>query len=190
MFKKGLILSAVILFCHASAYADVVNIGLNYPATGPYADMGKHQIRAAKLATEEINAAGGIAGKMIRLVTRDTKYDSYPSTSAASAYTNLHQYKDAVERAGTFDTKSVVSALEGHKFVSLKDEQMWRKFDHQCVQTVYALKCKPEKEVLKDRFGQDYFEILSTMSGKDAAMDKVRWLRIRKKAGMPSELEW
>ena len=118
------------------------------------------------------------------------KYDLYPSTSAASAYTILYQYKEAVERAGTFETKAVIDALEGHKFISLKDEQTWRKFDHQCMQTVYAVKCKPEKEVSKDKFRQDYFEIMTKMPGKEAAITQERWTELRKKAGKPEELEW
>jgi len=118
------------------------------------------------------------------------KYDFYPSSSAASAYTIMHEYKNAVERAKSFNTKAVIRALEGHKFVSLKDEQIWRDFDHQCTQTVYAVKCKPAGEVLKDKFKQDYFEIMAKMSGKDAAIDQNRWIELRKKAGKPQRLEW
>jgi len=119
------------------------------------------------------------------------KYNSYPSTSAASAYTILYQYKDAVERAGTFDTKAVIAALEGHKYVSLKDEQVWRKFDHQSVQTVYAVKCKPHEEVTKDKFKQDYFEILKAMPGEEAARSYDRWVRTRKAAGLVmADLQW
>jgi len=117
------------------------------------------------------------------------KYKAYPSTSAASAYTILHQYKDAVQRAGRFETKAVIAALEGHKFVSLKDEQQWRKLDHQCIQTVYTVRCKPAAEVLKDKFKQDYFEIIDKMPGNEAARTKEHWLRVRKEAGMPAQLE-
>jgi len=118
------------------------------------------------------------------------KYDFYPSTSAASAYTILYEYKNAVERTNSFDTRAVIRALEDHKFVSLKDEQVWRKFDHQCTQTVYAVKCKPVAEVLKDKFKQDHFEIMAKMSGEEAAVDRKRWLELRKKAGKPPKLEW
>lgn len=118
------------------------------------------------------------------------KYDIYPSTSAASAYTILYQYKDAVERAKSFDSQKVIAALEGHTFVSLKDEQTWRAFDHQCIQTVYAVKCKLEGDILKDKYKQDYFEIINKMSGEEAAITKDRWTELRKAAGKASELEW
>jgi ABC-type branched-subunit amino acid transport system substrate-binding protein len=117
-------------------------------------------------------------------------YDSYPTTSSASAYTILHEYKSAAERAKSFETKAVIAALEDHEFTLLKDRQQWRKFDHQCIQTVYAVRCRPESEVLKDKFKQNYFEITSKMSGEEAAADYERWAEERKKAGKPPELEW
>jgi ABC-type branched-subunit amino acid transport system substrate-binding protein len=118
------------------------------------------------------------------------RYKSYPSTSAASAYTILFQYRDAVQRAGTFDSKAVINTLEGYKFTSLKDAQTWRAFDHQCVQTVYAVKCKPYAEVEKDKFKQDYFEIIKQMPGEKAARSKARWIRARKAEGKAETLEW
>jgi ABC-type branched-subunit amino acid transport system substrate-binding protein len=118
------------------------------------------------------------------------RYKSYPSTSAASAYTILYQYKEAVERAGTFDSKKLIAALEGHTFVSLKDEQQWRAFDHQAVQTVYTVRGKPADEVRQDKFKQDYFEILYKMDGKEAARTQEQWLKIRKDAGLSPELEF
>ena len=119
------------------------------------------------------------------------KYKSYPSTSAASAYTIMYQYKEAVERAGGFDTKAVIEMLEGHKYTLLKDEQVWRAFDHQSIQTVYAVRCKPEAQVLKDKYKQDYFEIIKAMAGEKAARSKDRWARTRKATGLQlAELQW
>jgi branched-chain amino acid transport system substrate-binding protein len=85
----------------------------------------------------------------------------YPSSSGASAYTILYEYKAAVERAGSFDAAKVIQALEGHEYRLLKDGQCWRDFDHQSVQTVYAVKCKPQAAVMADKFKLDYFEILA-----------------------------
>ena len=117
------------------------------------------------------------------------RYNAYPSTSAASAYTILYEYKNAVDRARTFDTGSVIAALEGHQYRSLKDSQIWRGFDHQSTQTVYAVKCKPQEEVLKDKFKQDYFEIIGVMSGDEAARSKEEWMAARRKAGKSVKLE-
>lgn len=119
----------------------------------------------------------------------EEKFKRYPTTSGASAYVILHQYKEAVERAKSFDTKAVIKALEGHKYIGLKDEQQWREFDHQSIQTVYAVKCKPAAEVKKDQYQQDYFEIINVMKGEEAAINFKEWSEIRKKVGMPAVLE-
>lgn len=118
------------------------------------------------------------------------RYKTYPSTSAASAYTILFQYKGAVERAKSFDSRAVIAALEGYSYSLLKDKQTWRAFDHQSIQTVYAVKCKPVQEVVKDKFKQDYFEIINTMSAEKSARTKSYWVRARKSAGLPDQLEW
>ena len=117
------------------------------------------------------------------------KYGRYPSTSGASAYTILYEYKGAVERAGSFDSPGVIKALENHEYTLLKDKQVWRDFDHQSVQTVYAVKCNPQAVVLKDKYKLDYFEILSSIPGEDAVCTREEWNAERKAAGKPTHLE-
>ena len=117
------------------------------------------------------------------------KYNRYPSTSGASAYTILHEYKAAVERANSFESAEVIKALEGHKYTLLKDEQYWRDFDHQSIQTVYAVRCKPEAEVNKDKYKLDYFEIIGSMAGDKAFRTRDEWNGMRLAAGQPTDLE-
>ncbi len=117
------------------------------------------------------------------------RFKRYPSSSAASAYTIVYEYKDAVERAGTFDSAAVIRALEGHVYKRLKDRQMWRDFDHQSIQTVYAVKCKPAAEVNRDPHKLDYFEIINTMSGEEAAISREEWEANRIAAGKSTILE-
>jgi ABC-type branched-subunit amino acid transport system substrate-binding protein len=117
------------------------------------------------------------------------RYQTHPSSSAASAYSIVYQYKDAVERAGSTNTDAVIRALEGHRYSFLKDEQYWREFDHQNVQTVYAIQVKPREEVLKDRFKQDYFEIVHRLSGEQAAPSLAEWQEERRAGGQPARLQ-
>ncbi len=119
----------------------------------------------------------------------EKKYNRYPCTSGASAYAILYEYKNAVERAGTFDTPAVIKALEGHAYTLLKDRQVWRAFDHQSVQTMYAVKCKPAEEVKKDKYHLDYFEIIDSLSGEKAAITQEEWTAQRLAAGKPASLE-
>jgi len=118
-----------------------------------------------------------------------SKFSRYPSCSGGSAYTILYEYKAAVEKAGSFDSKAVIKALEGRKYTMLKDEQTWRSFDHQSVQTVYAVRAKSAAEVKKDKYQLDYFEIIDSMPGEQAAKTKAEWEAERKGAGKPLALE-
>ncbi len=118
-----------------------------------------------------------------------SKHNRYPSTSGASAYSIMYEYKGAVERAGSFNTGAVIKALEGHSYKILKDSQTWRAWDHQSIQTVYVVKCKPEIEVLKDKYNLDYFEIISSMPGSQAFISRADWNAARQAAGKPTTLE-
>ena len=117
------------------------------------------------------------------------RYLTYPSTSAASAYTILYEYKSAVERAGSFKPSKVVLALEGHEYQLLKDSQQWRDFDHQSVQTVYAVKGKSPREVRDSKLGLDYFDIISSLPGSQAVRTRDEWNSVRRAAGKPIALE-
>ncbi len=115
--------------------------------------------------------------------------DRYPGLGASNVYTVLYEYKSAVQRAGTFEAPQVINALEGHKFQLLKDEQQWRAFDHQCVQTIYLVRCRPASEVVKDRFKLDYFEIIESFPGQDLVRSEEEWKKARRQAGVPPALE-
>lgn len=117
------------------------------------------------------------------------KYGSYPTTSGASAYTILHEYKAAVDRAKTFDGARVVKALEDHRYKLLKDEQYWRKLDHQSVQTVFLMRGNPAAVVERDPKKYDFFEIIDRMGGDEAAITREQWASARQAAGKPAALE-
>jgi len=95
-----------------------------------------------------------------------------------------------VNRAQAFEAKKVIAALEDHHYTFLKDKQWWRPFDHQSLQTVYAVKGKPQKEVLKDKYQEDFFEIINSISGAEAVKTLEEWNEERRKTDKPLELEW
>jgi len=65
--------------CGSSASKDI-KIGMVYELTGNTASYGTSAANGAKLAFKEINAAGGVLGKQIQIVTADNKGE--PSESA------------------------------------------------------------------------------------------------------------
>ncbi|MNF27810.1 Leucine-, isoleucine-, valine-, threonine-, and alanine-binding protein precursor [compost metagenome] len=117
------------------------------------------------------------------------RYALYPSSSAASAYSIVYQWADAAQRARSLDSEALIKALEGHRYQLLKGPQEWRAFDHQNLQTVYAVKVKSRAEVLKDPLKQDYFEIVDRLDANQAAPSLAEWQAERRAAGQPLTLQ-
>ncbi len=58
-------------FVGPATAADTIKIGMTIPMTGPGATTGKLQTEGAKLAIDQVNAAGGVNGRMLELVLED-----------------------------------------------------------------------------------------------------------------------
>ncbi len=56
-----------------AAPPQTLRVGFLSPLTGPYADEASDQVRGATLAVEEHNQAGGVLGRQVELVVRDTQ---------------------------------------------------------------------------------------------------------------------
>jgi ABC-type branched-subunit amino acid transport system substrate-binding protein len=52
---------------------EILNIGVFVPLKGESAPSGESLLNGLAMAAEEINAAGGVLGRPIRLVVRDTR---------------------------------------------------------------------------------------------------------------------
>ncbi|MFC1592098.1 ABC transporter substrate-binding protein [Thermodesulfobacteriota bacterium] len=87
--------------------AGAVKVGLNYPKTGPYADLGLDQLRGARLACDEINAAGGIMGRQVELVVMDSA--SKPARAVANVKEMIGQEKVTMVLGGA--SSSVAAAV-------------------------------------------------------------------------------
>lgn len=117
------------------------------------------------------------------------KYGLYPPSAAASAYTVIHQWADAVNRSRTLDTQAVIRALEDHSYSLLKGPAQWRGFDHQNIQRVYVVKVNDRATVISHPSKQDYFQILHQLDGEEAAISHGEWRSARRVAGQPETLQ-
>ncbi|MCY0965217.1 ABC transporter substrate-binding protein [Parathalassolituus penaei] len=117
------------------------------------------------------------------------RYGNYPSSSAASAYSIVYQFSSAVERAGGTDSNKLIQALENYSYTGLKDTQTWRAFDHQNVQTVYVVRGRERSKVMADKHKENFFEILSSLPGDQAAPSLEEWKEQRQAAGKPLTLQ-
>jgi branched-chain amino acid transport system substrate-binding protein len=117
----GMLLSASLAIAIATsvptvAFAqDTVKIGVLLIDSGPLAGLKETQVKAANLAVEQINAAGGAAGKKLEAI-----FITYPGTpdTAVDGATRAAQKDGAMFLTG-MDTSSVSPALQA-KLPALK----------------------------------------------------------------------
>ena len=75
VLRAGLALGAMQIaspFVVKSLADEPVKIGLDNPATGTYAALGKNELYGAQLALDQINAKGGILGRKVELLIEDS----------------------------------------------------------------------------------------------------------------------
>ena len=102
MFKKSLILILILTFVVAilpacSATSATINIGTIMPISGPVAAYGIQSRDAAQMAIDEINAAGGVLGKQLKLFVED---DEATPEKTVSAFTKLATQSKIVALVG------------------------------------------------------------------------------------------
>src|SRR5580698_11131926 len=69
----GLALAAAVGVPFAASAEDTIKIGFPIPLSGPTAVYGVPILKGAQMAVEEINAKGGVLGRKLELLSRDSK---------------------------------------------------------------------------------------------------------------------
>ena len=67
----GAALAVVLLTGCPGGNGDTIPVGALLPTTGQLSALGAEQLRAVQLAVNQINAAGGVLGKDLRVVHED-----------------------------------------------------------------------------------------------------------------------
>ena len=91
----------------AIANSDPIKIGFLPALTGPSSSTGVGMNRGTELAVEEINAAGGVGGRKIELIVRDTQSDP---TKAVNAVAELAQRQKAAVIWGPLNSGEALAA--------------------------------------------------------------------------------
>lgn len=104
-------LGAVFTGCGSKPAADSneIKIGGNFELTGGIANFGKQTVNGIQLAFKQVNAAGGVLGKKLVLVTADNK--SEPS-EATNAITKLIKQDKVSVVMGPVASSNVLATLQ------------------------------------------------------------------------------
>lgn len=90
--KIAAIISGSLLMCSMftgcgggnNAASDEIVVGSNFELTGNHAQYGSNAAKGFKLAVKEVNDAGGVNGKKIKVVDADSKSEAAESVNAAT----------------------------------------------------------------------------------------------------------
>ncbi|ODT46590.1 MAG: hypothetical protein ABS70_00550 [Nitrospira sp. SCN 59-13] len=92
------------------------------------------------------------------------KYNHTPTSRCYHGYAAMTQVLEAIQRAGTTDTRAVIQALEGHAFDGLKEgRSCFRASDHLHVQDVLVGKAYGKE------LGLGHYQLLATVPGDAVA---------------------
>ncbi|KXT78481.1 ABC transporter substrate-binding protein [Streptococcus sp. DD13] len=94
---------------------DTIKIGVNMELSGAVAAYGKAELNGIELAVDEINAAGGVDGRKIELITKDNKSETAEASTTATNLAVLN-HVDAIigpATSGATAASSLVSQKTG-----------------------------------------------------------------------------
>jgi branched-chain amino acid transport system substrate-binding protein len=103
----------------AIAQKDPILIGYLPAVTGPSSSTGIGITRGTMLAVEEINKAGGVNGRMLELIQRDTQSDPTKAVNATAELTRSHKVNIIWGPLNSGEALAVVPILARQNMVQL-----------------------------------------------------------------------
>ena len=89
--------------------SEPIKVGVFAPLSGANAAVGQSEVEGVEMAVEEINSAGGIAGRPIELVIEDDENDP---TTAVSVVNKLINQNEVVAVIGSVNSSVTLAAME------------------------------------------------------------------------------
>ena len=93
LFCSAIFLALAAMLACSSAEDESFKIGVMESVTGPGETYGNVAVRAKQMAVDEINAAGGVNGRMIELIVEDSKCSAQDSITAYRKLTDVDEVK-------------------------------------------------------------------------------------------------
>jgi branched-chain amino acid transport system substrate-binding protein len=121
--KKILVLFVVALFAAGMAFAggaqdsDTVTIGAIFPLSGGVAFYGNESRDGALLAIEQINAAGGLLGKKLALLSEDDEGDAAKAVNALTKLTTRNKVSFIIGSSTSGPTQAMSTLAQRNKVI-------------------------------------------------------------------------
>lgn len=144
MLTSGLISSA--------AAQSTIKIGLVQPLTGAFAAAGTDVVNGAKIAVDEINAAGGVIGRKLELVIEDTKSNPTEAASVTEKLVVRDKVPALMGASASTATLAVMPKLMEYKVPMLVETSSSSKITN--AGNPYIFRIAPPSEVEAAVFGK------------------------------------
>ncbi|GAA2120839.1 ABC transporter substrate-binding protein [Kitasatospora saccharophila] len=94
-----------------------ITLGVLTDLSGPVAPLGKSSLQAQQLYMDQVNAAGGVCGRQVKLLVRDHGYDVQ---KAVAAYAEIQPQVAAMgQLLGSGQTAALLDSLEKDRLLAL-----------------------------------------------------------------------
>lgn len=107
ILKLTLAIGLILVFSMGAMAQDTIKIGLSAPISGTYAEYGENFEYSVKIAADKINEAGGIRGKQVEIIVRDSGGDPAKAASIAQEFVNN---PEIVAEIGDFTSTACLAA--------------------------------------------------------------------------------
>lgn len=118
--RRSLALCSLIVLSLAACQPrskEPIKLGYIGPLTGDAASYGVDTLNGAKMKVEEINAAGGVNGRMVELIAEDGKCTGSDSASAAQKLVNVDKVVAVIGGQCSGETLAAAPIVEAAKIV-------------------------------------------------------------------------
>jgi branched-chain amino acid transport system substrate-binding protein len=115
----GLPFSTVSALAQAAACPAEIVLGVIAPVTGSKAEQGQQFTEGAKVAVDEINAAGGVNGSMLRLEVLDDQGQPSEAVAAAQRLASNSDVFGVIGPSSTASSSAAIPVLERAKIVAI-----------------------------------------------------------------------
>jgi len=116
MLTLALCAMSLVLSCKAKG-SDSVSIGAIFPLSGSVAFYGNESRDGALLAIEEINAAGGLLGKKLVLISEDDEGDAAKAVNALTKLTTRDKVSFVIGSSTSGPTQAMSTLAQSNKVV-------------------------------------------------------------------------
>ena len=91
---------------------DEIILGMHTDISGPVSSFGKYSVEGVQMRIDEINKAGGIHGRMLKIIAEDHQYQVPRAVQAANKLLNKDKIFLMVASLGTPMNNAVFEAQE------------------------------------------------------------------------------